>query len=173
MRKFILPFIAIFLIIDFSSCSQQGKKEKITIHLDSIIYKPGTKEPFNGIWSDSLNGMKIKFDVVNGKKNGKFETFYPNGNPQMSGYLKNNRNEGEWKYYYEDGTVESYGNFVNDKPEGKWYWFYPDSTLRETGYYHMGEKDSIWKSYDEAGYLKDSVVVTSDSTKNPFQNQAK
>lgn len=145
----------------------------MTIKLDSIIYKPGTKVPFNGTWSDSLNGMKIKFDVVNGKKNGKFESFYPNGNLLMSGYLKNNRNEGEWKYFYEDGTVESYGNFVNDKPDGKWYWFYPDSALRETGYYSMGEKDSVWKSYDETGFLKDSVIITSDSSKNPFQNKIK
>ncbi|HSD64015.1 MAG TPA: hypothetical protein VLB50_09460 [Ignavibacteriaceae bacterium] len=136
----------------------------MTIKLDTVIYKPGTKELFNGVYTDSLNGMKIKFEVVNGKKNGKFETFYSNGNPQMLGYLKNNRNEGEWKYFYDDGSIESYGNFENDKPEGKWSWFFPDSLLRQTGYFHLGEREGIWKTYDETGTLVDSVLVQPDST---------
>lgn len=173
MHKIIVLVFALLIISVFSSCSHSDKKEKITIHLDSIIYKPGTKEPFTGTWSDSVNGMKVKFDVVNGKKNGKFETFYPNGKPQMQGYLKNNRNVGEWKYFYEDGTVESYGNFVNDKPEGIWYWFYPDSTLREAGSFHLGEREGLWKTYDEAGFLKDSVVVKADTSNNPFRLQQK
>ena len=164
MIKIILPLVLLTgILLLFPSCSDTAKKEAITIKLDSIIYKPGTKEPLTGTWTDSINGMKMSFEVINGKKEGSFKTWYANGNLQMTGQLKENRNIGEWKYYYDNGSVESYGNFVNDKPEGLWYWFYPDSILRQTGYFHEGERDSVWKTYDETGLLKDSVEIT-DST---------
>jgi antitoxin component YwqK of YwqJK toxin-antitoxin module len=161
--KIILLAVVIISIL-IPSCSEPVKKGKVVIKMDSIIYKPGTKEPFNGTWDDEFDSMRVTFDVVNGKKEGNFSVYYPNGKLQMSGKLKNNRNIGRWEYYFENGNLESAGNFENDKPEGEWNWYYPDQTLRQTGYFHLGKRDSIWKSYDEKGTLIDSVVISPDST---------
>ena len=163
MYKKSLLFLSLIIIAFLTSCSQSPDKNKITIKLDSIIYKPGTKEPFTGTWKGELDSMKVVFDVVNGKKEGKFESYYPNGKLLMSGYIKNNRNVGEWKYYYDNGTTESTGLFDNDKPTGKWLWYYRDSSLRQSGYYTAGLRDSIWKTYDTTGVLIDSSVVKSDT----------
>lgn len=160
-------YLLIFLItsgIVLSSCSNSPEKNKMNIKLDSIIYKPGTKEPFNGTWKGELDSMKIVFDVVHGKKEGKFESYYPNGKLLMSGMMKNNRNTGEWKYFYDSGRLESSGIFDNDKPSGKWVWYYPDGTLKQSGYYNAGQRDSTWKSYDSTGSLIDSVIIDSDTT---------
>lgn len=160
-KSFLL--LSIILIAFLTSCSQSPDKNKFQIKLDSIIYKPGTKEPFTGTWKGETDSMKVVFDVVNGKKEGKFESFYPNGKLLMSGYMKNNRNVGEWKYFYDNGSVESAGIFKNDRPVGKWIWYYPDGSLKQSGYYNTGLRDSIWKTYDTTGVLIDSSVVKSDT----------
>jgi antitoxin component YwqK of YwqJK toxin-antitoxin module len=164
IKKIFLLLTFAYLAVFLSSCSDSSKKNKEIITVDSIIYKPGTKEPFTGTWQGNMDSMKIVFDVVNGKKEGKFESYYPNGKVLMSGNMKNNRNVGEWKYFYDNGNLESAGIFENDKPEGKWAWYYPDGTLRQTGYFIAGRRDSIWKSYDSSGSIIDSVVIKSDTT---------
>lgn len=163
IKKTLLFLTIIFPAVFLLSCSGSPEKNKETIKIDSIIYKPGTKEPFTGTWKGSTDSMKIIFDVVNGKKEGKFESYYPNGKMLMSGNMKNNRNVGEWKYFYANGNLESEGIFENDKPIGKWSWYYPDGTLRQTGYYASGKRDSIWKAFDTTGILIDSIVIKSDT----------
>ncbi len=163
IKKTILSAAVICLLLILSSCSEAPEKNQVNIKIDSIIYKPGTKEPFNGTWKGEMDSMKIEFDVVNGKKEGSFRSYYPNGQLLMSGGIKNNRNEGEWKYFYDNGQVESLGLFNNDRAEGKWTWYYPDGTLKQTGYFNAGQRDSLWKTYDTTGMLIDSTVVKPDS----------
>lgn len=163
----IKSYLLISLILSaiaISACSESPEKNNMNIKIDSVIYKPGTKEPFTGTWKGELDSMKIVFDVVHGKKEGKFESYYPNGKLLMSGTMKNNRNVGEWKYFYNNGRLESSGIFDNDKPSGKWVWYYPDGTLKQSGFYIAGQRDSIWKSYDSTGSMIDSVLVKSDTT---------
>ncbi len=119
----ILSAAVICLILTFISCSESPEKTQVNIKIDSIIYKPGTKEPFNGTWKGEMDSSKIEFDVVNGKKEGSFRSYYPNGQILMSGGMKNNRNEGEWKYFYDNGQIESFGLFKNDRADGKWTWY--------------------------------------------------
>jgi antitoxin component YwqK of YwqJK toxin-antitoxin module len=162
-NKLILAAAIICLLFILPACNETPQKGKTSIKIDSIIYKPGTEEPFNGTWKGEMDSMKIEFDVVNGKKEGNFRSYYPNGQLLMSGEMKNNRNVGEWKYFYDNGQVESVGLFNNDRADGKWTWYYPDGTLRQTGYFAAGQRDSVWKTYDSTGTLIDSTIVTPDS----------
>ena len=165
MIKTTLFSLLIFLfVINLSSCSDSVRKKNQNINIDSIIYKPGTNEPFNGTWKGETDSIKLEFDVVNGKKEGNFRVYYPNGKIQISGKMKNNRNTGEWKYFYENGNLESSGFFVNDVPDGKWLWYYPDETLKQIGYYRSGKRDSLWKTYDSTGVLIDSTIIKNDTT---------
>lgn len=170
IKKSLLLLTIFALAASLFSCSESPVKKNQTIAIDSIIYKPGTKEPFTGTWKGQFDSMKIEFDVVNGKKEGKYTSYYPNGKVLMTGQIKNNRNEGEWKYFYDNGNLESSGIFEGDQPSGKWYWYYPDGTLRQTGYFTYGRRDSIWKTYDSVGSLTDSVVIDPDTIKSnlPF-----
>ncbi len=162
-KRIILPAAIICLVIILTSCNEAPRKNQVNIKIDSVIYKPGTKEPFNGRWKGEMDSMKIEFDVVNGKKEGNFTSFYPNGKVLMTGEMKNNRNEGEWKYFYDNGQVESLGLFKDDRADGKWEWYYPDGTLKQTGYFDAGQRDSLWKTYDTSGTLIDSTIVQPDS----------
>ncbi len=163
LNKLIFASALMCLMFILPSCSETPQKNQMNIKIDTIIYKPGTKEPFNGTWKGEMDSMKIEFDVVNGKKEGNFRSYYPNGKLLMSGGIKNNRNEGEWKYFYDNGQVESFGLFKDDKADGKWTWYYPDGTLRQTGYFVAGQRDSLWKTYDSTGVLIDSTIVKPDS----------
>lgn len=166
MIKKCLELLSIFtLSVILFSCSESPVKKNQTIAIDSIIYKPGTKEPFTGTWKGEMDSIKIVFDVVNGKKEGRYTSYYPNGKVLMTGEIKNNRNAGEWKYFYDNGILESSGIFENDLPKGKWSWYYQDGTIRETGYFKDGKRDSIWKAYDYDGKLIDSVLANQDTTK--------
>ncbi len=46
----------------------------------------------------------LKQITTNGKLNGRFEAFFENGKPEMTGQYKNDLREGEWIIYKKDGT---------------------------------------------------------------------
>lgn len=59
-------------------------------------------------------------DFVNGKEEGKWLTFYPDGN--VSSYLeyKSGKLDGVYKMFDKYGNVEVSGNFVNNAKHGEW-----------------------------------------------------
>src|SRR5262245_9857514 len=57
---------------------------------------------FDGEVNDYLttNELIMKGYYLNGKKNGLFTTFYPNGQVESAGYFRDGIRIGQWKYYY-------------------------------------------------------------------------
>lgn len=148
MNKLLL---LILLGIGLISCGREYKRE-YRFDNDGLIYKSGTEELFTGKIIDTADVI-IEYEVVNGKKNGEFVTFYTNGNIEKTGWIKQNANVGEWKYYYPDGTLESRGHFVKDTPHGLWERFYRNGKLKQSGLYKYGLEDGEWLFYDEKGEL--------------------
>jgi antitoxin component YwqK of YwqJK toxin-antitoxin module len=167
--KLYIPFlISIFII----SCTYKTE-EKLSNPLvlkDGLLYSDSLSTvPFTGRNKSNMFDMKIEYDVVNGKKEGDFITYYPNDKIQMIGKMKENKNVGEWKYYFPDGSLETSGFYDDDIPTGKWIWFQPDGKVIEEGNYISGKREGEWKSYDSTGALnivrlyKENELI--DSTK--------
>lgn len=74
----------------------------------------------DGYYESSLR----KFTIVNGKFDGKYESWYDNGKPQIYTTYKDGEREGEFKRWYENGQLESHSFYKDGKLHGeykKWH----------------------------------------------------
>lgn len=125
--------------------------------------------------------LKELFSVIDGQKklrDGKYISFYENGNKKSEGFYKNdepagywnyyyesgnlkmrgvlrgNTNYGLWRFYYENGNVSMEGEIYNGKREGKWNFYFENGLLKSTGDFTYGEKTGIWNHYYEDESIK-------------------
>ncbi len=160
------------LLFIFCSCSideQSGIDYRVG--KDGLIYNTTTNKLYTGRIVDTTEVI-IEIEIVDGKKNGKFTTYYLNGNIEKQGLIKNNENEGEWKYFYEDGTIESVGHFQEDKPEGRWKFFHKNGIKREEGNFKNGKRSGRWIIYDEKGEVTNEFDFDSGEILKEEQNHS-
>jgi hypothetical protein len=144
-----MNFLLLSLVI--LSCGADKKSTlEYRVAKDGLIYNTHDKNLFTGIITDTME-VVIEMEIVNGKKHGKFTTYYLNGNIEKQGMINQNHNEGEWKYYYDDGTLESVGHFKDDKPEGEWTFYYQNGIKKEAGIFKNGKRTGKWTMYDNKG----------------------
>lgn len=151
--------ITLLFVFAFISCEKTPEpKADITIK-DGLIFKQGELKPYTGVVKHTVQGKKIEYEVVDGKKSGEFKTYFKNGKLEMIGRIKENLNQGKWTYYYQTGQVESEGSFEDDLPEGTWKWFYENGKLREEGTYIKGNREGRWILYDADGKVKEEKIL--------------
>jgi len=156
----IIVSVIVFILLPLLliSCSKEIKVKKEISMKNGIIYETKNKKLFTGTISDTVSNQILRYEVVEGLKNGEFIVTSLNGKTLMSGTIKENKNEGKWKYYYPSGRLESEGTFRNDIPEDKWTWYYEDGTIKEEGIYKNGKRDGLWIIYDQEGNVKSTVT---------------
>jgi antitoxin component YwqK of YwqJK toxin-antitoxin module len=162
---FLIPLLMLALLI---GCQHEENVPAGHLVLKKgLLYGIGNDTPYTGTERGVVNGQKIEYQVVNGKKNGFFRTYYGNGKPAMEGNIVNNLNEGTWKYYYDNGQIESEGNFKNDTVDGNWKWYYLTGAVKEEGDFVNGKREGVWKTFDVKGDAKEIIYengeVVSDS----------
>jgi antitoxin component YwqK of YwqJK toxin-antitoxin module len=79
-----------------------------------------------------------KGNLVNGKREGYWEFYYPNGKLRKKGNLVNDNRHGYWEAYYSNGQLISKGNYVNGKREGYWEEYWSGGQLESKGNYVNG-----------------------------------
>lgn len=118
-----------------------------------LIYKLGEDSPYSGQIIDTLESKIIKYNVVNGLKDGEFSISTLKGIFSVRGFVEKNKNVGSWEYFYDDGSLESIGSFNDDKPHGNWIWYYKNGKVKSEGNYLSGKAEGRWIKYDERGNL--------------------
>lgn len=158
MKKLLTAFV---FILSFSfiltSCGNYNSKYDYRWGNDGLIYNINNDKLFTGNVRDTSNVI-IEFQVVNGKKNGLFESYYLDGQIEKSGFILNDNNEGLWEYYYPNGQLESEGNFDNNLPEGKWISYYSNGNKKCEGSYKQGKQDKVWIYYDGEGNVINMII---------------
>jgi antitoxin component YwqK of YwqJK toxin-antitoxin module len=128
---------------------------------DGLFYEKNSNELFTGRVVDTADVI-IEFEVSNGKKNGRFTTYYFEGGIEKVGTILDNKNEGTWKYYYENGQIETIGNFYNNLPDGEWISYYRNGEVSTTGTYREGMQIGYWLYFDNDGKLLNSFLFLND-----------
>ena len=96
------------------------------VERDGLHYEKFTDIPFTGEMTGNPQGS-----YKNGKKDGAWVYYYPNGQVYYKGNYKNNKREGKWVYYYPNGQVHYKGNYKNNKKEGAHIGWYQDRTVNK------------------------------------------
>jgi len=127
-------------------------------------------------------------EIKNGKEDGVFYWFYPNGNRKWvekyengesidttfcfyeSGKLKrkaitlNYNRIKQATEYYESGEIKI-ESFINDGSyiDSLWVGYYKNGIIKESGKVMMGKKIGVWKYFNKKGILLDSVDQSSQT----------
>jgi antitoxin component YwqK of YwqJK toxin-antitoxin module len=110
-----------------------------------------------------LNGnIESKGQFTNNETTGVWEFFYETGNLKMRGILRQNANYGLWEYFYESGQKSMEGNINGKNREGEWKTYYENGQIKDIGEYRSSKRDGPWKSYFEDGTLKGEIDYTDD-----------
>ncbi|HRI78865.1 MAG TPA: hypothetical protein PLR06_04950 [Cyclobacteriaceae bacterium] len=97
-----------------------------------------------------LNGnIESKGQFVNNETTGVWEFYFETGNLKMRGILRQSSNYGLWEYFYENGTKSMEGMVNGRNKEGEWKIYYESGELREKGDYVANKRSGLWTFYFE------------------------
>ena len=120
-------------------------------------------------------------DTITNTLEGRYQSYYINGNIESTGHFTNNETFGVWEFYYEDGKVKMRGdlqqgssdgfweyffesgsksmegNIISKKREGQWKIFYEGGDLKEVGSFSEGRREGDWVYFFEDGRIKGEI----------------
>lgn len=139
MRKIALLFLMMFA---FFSCSENELVEEVLVKHE------------NG------NRKEVRYHKVNkdGSKTCVRETwYYEEGMKYLDGPIVDGKRNGTFESYYKSGAIMSRGEFVDGIRIGKATVYHENGKVRYEGVYENGVECGIWKFYDEEGSLTKEV----------------
>lgn len=111
-----------------------------------------------------INGnMESEGQFTDNETFGVWKFYYETGKLKMTGDIKQNSNDGYWEYYYESGIKSMEGEITDRKRTGEWKIYFESGPLKERGYFTDDKKIGKWEEYFESGNVK-SEIDHNDST---------
>lgn len=132
---FIIPLVLMSLV---SSPSWALGMDDL-VKRDGLWYQKFTATPFTGEVEGRWRGS-----IKNGKQEGSWEDYWPNGQLAMKGDYKNGKLDGSYESYSSSGQLLFKGNHKNGMREGFWESYHLDGSVLELlgGTYKNGVKVS-------------------------------
>jgi hypothetical protein len=135
-------FLLTILLLSLISTSCWGVDWDDLVEREGLYYKKFTETPFTGEVTGRENGT-----IKNGKHEGEWVTYHPNGQLSGRGSWKNGEREGLFVGYHSNGRYAGKANFKNGKWEGEWVSYYDDGKLKKKGNYNNDKKEGEWVYY--------------------------
>ncbi|WP_340201798.1 hypothetical protein [Ascidiimonas sp. W6] len=98
--------------------------------------------------------------LINGKSEGLWLEWYPDGNLRYRAYWKNGLGNGKWEYFYPNGILRSESFYINDIAQGIYKDYFKNSQLKTDVTYLNGKKEGIELLYDANGILRSRKKYT-------------
>jgi antitoxin component YwqK of YwqJK toxin-antitoxin module len=98
--------------------------------------------------SESVTEPEVKDTIAT---NGMHEIRDKAGNLIMRGEKIDGKREGGWESFFPDGTLRSRGTFVNDVQQGPTTVYHPNGAVFYTGWFKDGKPVSDWLFFNEKG----------------------
>ncbi|MEO5980353.1 MAG: toxin-antitoxin system YwqK family antitoxin [Chryseolinea sp.] len=155
--------------------------------LSSGIFSQGfTRQTYHDKEKKSLKEVYQVRDTVKNIPNGRYVSYYLNGNVESKGHFTNNETSGVWEFFYETGKLKmrgilfkgaNYGmweyffeggqksmeGIINGRNrEGEWKMYYENGRLKEAGEYKNNKHTGHWKNFFEDGTLKGEIEYSDD-----------
>jgi antitoxin component YwqK of YwqJK toxin-antitoxin module len=97
--------------------------------------------------------------IKNGKENGVATGVYNTGEKLVENKFVDGKREGVFKQWWPNGNYRYLFNYENDKMQGNQWVFFPSGKKREAGSYIHGEKQGLQRVWDEQGKLVSNYVI--------------
>ncbi len=116
----------------------------------------------DGTWlyfSDVDGKLVLEENYNIGIKEGPVIVFYPStGKPSELTDFKNGRKDGRWIKYFPDGKVSTSGFYVNDTLQGSFRVYGINGKLLMQGQYKNALQEGAWITYDSLGNLQKKEI---------------
>ncbi|RLD38045.1 MAG: hypothetical protein DRI89_14685 [Bacteroidetes bacterium] len=108
-----------------------------------------------GLWryySDIDSSLIAEENYQKGVLHGKSVNYYPEtGKAAESFEYFNGKKEGPYLKFFPDGSTMTDGTYKNDQLDGEFTLFYPDGKIQLKGQYKDGQQTGNWNYFDEEG----------------------
>jgi antitoxin component YwqK of YwqJK toxin-antitoxin module len=117
-----------------------------------------------------IDRIKINRKDKNNLKQGKWFTFYDNGNIRQEGNYRDDKKDGYFKEYAENGDLVSVTKYINDTKQEDAEEikkldivneYYPDGVLKVSQTYRNGVPEGIRREYNKLGLIVQSYIFKS------------
>lgn len=81
------------------------------------------------------------------------KVYYSDGKLKIEGTFKNGLRDGKWTSYYDNGNIWTVNNYLEDANHGEYFMYNQDGSLKLQGFYEHGEETGVWIINDESGNL--------------------
>jgi len=135
--KYILFLIALFL----ASCGENYEEEIISTYPEGV---PMQVNHF--IWKGNKKVIKME------------TRYYPNGEKEMEGGIKNGKKHGKWTYWNVNKEKWSEENFDSGIRHGEFTIWYKSGEKNYAGFYKHGKSDGKWVFWDAEGNKTKEVL---------------
>lgn len=86
--------------------------------------------------------------------NGHYQSYFPSGKPEVTGFYKSGSAIGIWTYYYYNGNPRMKGEMLQNEPSGPWRYYFENGNLSMEGPIEHGKRNGSWVLYYESGDKK-------------------
>lgn len=124
-------------VIFLAACNSEERKE---------YYDSGKLKSITTYRKNAKNDKDVK--------DGKYISFYENGNKKEEGFYKLNEREGPWKRWYCNGLLKKKEFYKAGEKEGTWLTWCENGRLKKETSYISGAINGVWKEWYCSGQLK-------------------
>lgn len=107
--------------------------------------------------NNNINDQTIQPVAQDETSSGDFIELHENGNIKIQGNLVDRKREGHWETFYPNGVKQSESNYKNGLLNGKSASYYPNGSTRYVGEYYDDKQTGIWYFYNEDGAFEKEV----------------
>jgi antitoxin component YwqK of YwqJK toxin-antitoxin module len=122
--------------IALTACKREISSKELDIRGETY-YQKGETTPYSGevVDHDSNGTLVLKATILNGKYDGHYISWFPNGQKQDEGDYKNDKKVGNWTHWFESGSKMEFDfDDLDNKDEGIAYRAYhKNGTLYQVG----------------------------------------
>ena len=110
--------------------------------------------------------LSYKGDFKNGKPEGLWTTYFPDGKPRWQGRKENGNSHGPFTIWYENGRKKLQGTYHHGMKHGIITAWHKNGIRWQTKGYANGKPSGIWKTWDEEGNLISEISQNENSDAN-------
>lgn len=138
---------------------------KRILNTDSLLRKTDEgwmykDKPFSGYMIQRENGKEVyALPIVHGKENGMATGIYNTGEKLVECTFINGKREGLYRQWWPNGNLRYLFYYQDDRLEDKAIVFYPDARKRQENTYHRGSEEGLQRYWDEQGELVSNYTV--------------
>jgi len=157
-------------IVFLAGCVGPGNNAPDWVMRNGLYYHPATGKPYSGTFDYTMDGSRCRGTISNGKREGLFSEWYPNGRKKVKFSYRNNRPEGRVVSWFENGQVRSDMTFTNTRlvrgvtysSDGREASRITDGTGTLTAYFNNGQPN--WEKTYQDGVRVRQRIFHDDGT---------